>query len=67
MFIFFSKLFENFENKKDYYLSIFLMGIFLGIAFMYSQSINFEKIFIVSFPLITFDHHFLVTTHPVAF
>lgn len=66
-YFFYSELFEKLQNKKDYYLFIFLTGIFLGIALMYSQSINLEKIFIVSFPLIIFDHHFSVSTHPSNF
>ncbi len=63
-YFFYSELFGNLKKKKDYYLFIFLTGIISGIVFMYSQSVDFEKIFFVSFPLLTFDHHFSVSTHP---
>jgi len=62
-YFFYSELFKYIKiNKKNLYFFLFLTGMLLSIFFMYSQSVDIQKIFIVTFPLIIFDHHFSVTT-----
>ena len=58
LYFFFSEYFKSFNDKKHYkYLFFFILGIFLGIVFMFSQSLDIEKILIVANPYFFFQHH----------
>ena len=57
-YFFYSEYFKSFmDNKKYKYLIFFIIGFLMGIIFMFSQSIDIQKILIVANPYFFFQHH----------
>lgn len=57
-YFFHSEYFKSFmDNKKYKYLIFFIIGFLMGIIFMFSQSIDIQKILIVANPYFFFQHH----------
>ena len=59
-YFFFSEYFKSLKDDKEYrYLSFFIAGFLLGVIFMFSQALNFQKILIVANPYFFLQHHAL--------
>tara|TARA_A100000164_G_C21931987_1_gene786117 strand:- start:2542 stop:3420 length:879 start_codon:yes stop_codon:yes gene_type:complete len=57
-YFFFSEYFKSLnDNGKYKYLLFFIIGILLGLIFMFSQALNFQKILAVINPYFFFQHH----------
>lgn len=57
-YFFFSEYFKSLKNNGKYkYLSFFIIGILVGLIFMFSQALNLQKILAVSNPYLFFQHH----------
>ena len=61
-YFFFSEYFKSLKNNGKYkYLSLFILGILIGLIFMFSQALSLQKILAVSNPYYFFQHHSLET------
>lgn len=57
-YFFYSEYFRSLKNDEKYkYLSFFIVGILLGLIFMFSQALNHQKILAVINPYFFFQHH----------
>ncbi len=61
-YFFFSEYFKSLESDGKYkYLSFFIVGILVGLIFMFSQALNLQKILAVVNPYFFFQHHLTET------